>query len=95
MAYDHFNAIKEAVEYQYQFIRPITLETTIKEVLAQVPSDSVYGIAQAIMNSTGVCMEECIHEAETFADLADMHSKDGDGIPWWERDFSIGEIDGA
>lgn len=89
MAYDHFKAIKEAVEYQYQRIQPITPETKIVDVLAQVPTEDRYGIAQAIMNSTGICMEECVHEAETFADLADMHSKDGDGTPWWER--PIGE----
>jgi pyruvate/2-oxoacid:ferredoxin oxidoreductase alpha subunit len=87
MAYDHFAVIKEAVEYQYQFIRPITPETTITEVLAQLKHEDRFGIAQAIMNSTGVCMEECVYEAETFAQLADMHSKDGDGIPWWDRDI--------
>lgn len=83
MAYaDPFVVVKDAVEYQFQNIRPINLETTITEVLDQVRGASRYDIAQTILNSTGVWMEECIHREDvvTFADVARVLNEGGDGF---------------
>lgn len=87
MAYNDFVAIKEAVEFQFRQLKPITPETLIDDVVALTTVDKA-DIAFAIMNATGVCLEECIHDVETFAELADKHSNGGEPA-WWECEFLL------